>query len=296
MPMGQTDTPSWEWVQRRLPGVKLLTLETYCRHNRQVAVELEGELITAHLLLALSNPQICKLQEIYIEPSYYSQDRCPKLDDQVYKAISCFTSLTTLTLNSLEVDIADLQVSRRSICAVMKDPPHNENVYITEGQHVFWQGLSGLSSLRNFYCNSLRCLQHAEDEFWSFSCAVAQSLWTLALGWPQLMALEFFDCTLSTAAILRHLLASARSGRTWCDVSRAWRRLDMFCSVRWDLQCGCRPCWHLSCGTAHARRSKTPIVDSRGGVAFDCMQWLHVMLQSRCHFVSGKLAVWTAKL
>ena len=152
--------------------------------------------MTAHSLLALSRPHACKLQELYIRQAWH-QYRFPELDGLVYKAISRFTSLTALTLNGLAVEAGTLQVSSRSICALLKDPPHNKYVYITEGQPVVWQGLSGLSSLRNFYCNGLIC-PDAGALSPRFSGSVAQALWTLALGWPLLNHFTFTNCTLSS--------------------------------------------------------------------------------------------------
>ena len=152
--------------------------------------------MTAHLLLALSRPHACKLHELYIRQDWH-QYRFPELDGLVYKAISRFTSLTTLNLKKFAVEAGTLQVISRSICALLEDPPHNNYVYITEGQPVVWQGLSGLSSLRNFYCDGLICPDAGALSL-SFSGAVAQALWTLALGWPQLTTFHITNCALSS--------------------------------------------------------------------------------------------------
>ena len=66
---------------------------------------------------------------------------------------------------------------------------------------MLWQGLSGLSSLTDFHCVALRCPEHAEARPQRFSGVVAQGLWTLALGWPQLTALHFRNCALSSGEI-----------------------------------------------------------------------------------------------
>ena len=63
---------------------------------------------------------------------------------------------------------------------------------------MIWQGLSGLQSLREFHCVALRCPQHAEAKPQRFSGVLAQALWTLALGWPQLNTLQFTSCALSS--------------------------------------------------------------------------------------------------
>ena len=87
------------------------------------------------------------------------------------------------------------------ICALTKDQPHKRYFNINVRQKVFWQGLSGLSSLRDFNCVALRCPQHAEAQSQSFSGAAAQSLWTLALGWPHLTALHFISCALRSGEV-----------------------------------------------------------------------------------------------
>ena len=114
VPMGRTGTPPWKWVQRRLPGAEVLKFETECCHKNQqenvIAAELEGELITAHLLLVLSHAQTHKLGELGLYPAQ-EQHQYPELNSQVSEAISRFTLLTALSLDSLEVEADTLQVS-----------------------------------------------------------------------------------------------------------------------------------------------------------------------------------------
>ena len=87
------------------------------------------------------------------------------------------------------------------LCVLMKDQSHNRYFHITEGQHVLWQALSALTSLRDFHCAALRCPEHVEARSGRFSGAVAQALWTLALGWPQLTSLHFGHCALSSGEV-----------------------------------------------------------------------------------------------
>lgn len=69
-----------------------------------------GELITAHLLLVLSHAQTHKLGELGLYPAQ-EQHQYPELNSQVSEAISRFTLLTALSLDSLEVEADTLQVS-----------------------------------------------------------------------------------------------------------------------------------------------------------------------------------------
>ena len=92
------------------------------------------------------------------------------------------------------------------------------------GQRVFWQGLSKLSSLRKFTCYALRCPQHAEARVQKFSGAVAQALWTLALGWPQLTALKFTDCALSSGEVSGNIEAPTGTHPLRCDMVRCQQR------------------------------------------------------------------------
>ena len=112
-------TLPWEWVQRKIPFTKYLILRTdRCCDGSQktvlLAAELERELITAHLLLVLSSAQTCKLRELDIVP-VQQRNQYPELTGQVSRAISRFTLLTLLHLNSLEVEADTLQVSTQCI-------------------------------------------------------------------------------------------------------------------------------------------------------------------------------------
>ena len=133
--MGQTEPSHIDWMQRRSSGIDKLTLKASSFHVRpwdQLHTEFDRERITAHLLLTIYRPHTCKLQEIHIGRDWCAFQRL-ELKGLEYKA-SCFSSLTILTLNSLAVEAGTLQVSSRSVCALLKDPAHNEYVNITEGE------------------------------------------------------------------------------------------------------------------------------------------------------------------
>ena len=119
VPLVRQHSPSWElvqtWerVQKRLLGAKHLTLTIRCRTSQEhevTAAELEGELLTAHLLFVLSHAQTHKLRKLDIVPSH-SHYLCHAFNSHVSKAISRFTLLTALTLNSLVMEAVTLQVS-----------------------------------------------------------------------------------------------------------------------------------------------------------------------------------------
>ena len=83
-------------MQRRFSGVQKLALIINCCRDRQEdqpTVKLERELITAHLLLVLSNAQTYKLRKLKFVP-VQQRHQCPELSNQLYRAISRFTLLT----------------------------------------------------------------------------------------------------------------------------------------------------------------------------------------------------------
>ena len=73
VPMDRQHSPSWEWVQKMLPGTEELTLLTDCcgDDSQTNVLPVERELITAHLLLVLSNAQTCKLRTFRIAATEY---------------------------------------------------------------------------------------------------------------------------------------------------------------------------------------------------------------------------------
>ena len=58
------------------------------------------------------------------------------------------------------------------------------------------QELSGLHRLPEFHGTGLDC-REAHYRIARFSGPLAQELWTVALGWPQLLDFEVWDCTLN---------------------------------------------------------------------------------------------------
>ena len=113
------------------------------------------------------------------------------------------------------------------LCGLMKDQSHNRYFRITERQHVLWQGLTGLTSLRDFHCSALRCPEHAEARPRSFSGAVAQALWTLALGWPQLTSLRFDNCDLSSGEVSSNIKTFPGIPQLRCDMVQGQHRFAM---------------------------------------------------------------------
>ena len=105
---------------------------------------------------------------------------------------------------------------------------------------MLWQGLSGLSSLRSFYSNALRCLQHAEGKVQSFSGAVAQSLWTLAFGWPQLMSLQLTYSALSSGEVKSNIETPPGIHQLRCDMVQGQHRFAMSGSFAMSERCAVR--------------------------------------------------------
>ena len=92
---------------------------------------------------------------------------------------------------------------------------------------MFWQGLTGLSSLREFECYALKCPQIAAADLQNFSGAVAQALWTMALGWPQLTALRFTHCALSSGEVSGDIETSPGTHPLRYDMVQCQRRSAM---------------------------------------------------------------------
>ena len=131
VPLVRQHSPSWEWVQTwqlvqtRLLGARHLQLsisQPSAEEHGLAAAELEGELLTAHLLFILSHAKTCKLRDLSIWTQYPGERLCHALNGHISRAISRITVLTALSFSSLIVEAGTLQVSAQQVSAATQGP------------------------------------------------------------------------------------------------------------------------------------------------------------------------------